>query len=458
VFVLWGGGIRATARVDLELDPDNAPAFAIYRLLQLSRLSVAPAGSPVDPVDIPYATSVETSADIATYQVRLIRPDWDAIRRVVPGRSLSLCFEYEGPICGAREALPYFHDHVSEKYTLLREEVLWFPILYRGDLTASWRGKSADAPTYAIRVTCPDTLTAVTGGTLAGAEPVPAPAGSDLPAASWRRYDWRADVSSFMGISCGDYHRHDSADGRVSLYCFPEDDGTAAAAMAVVERTMALCRRWLGPLAQGRLVVAEVPAGWGAQASPLLILQTADSLAAATSPEGQKRLYSQLGHEVAHLWSVLSLEAQSTRWLDEGMTHFMEALLLEDAFGPAAYRERMAAYRQRFMREYEHVAAVPLSECGAHLFQDAIARGKGPWVLAVLRELIGDERLAELMRVFTQAHLAGGAILADFVSAARSVTGRNLTRFFGDWFDGTASSEMLASDMTVSEMAERYRD
>lgn len=465
VHVLWGGSIRVRARVDLDLGPamagatgDDPAVFAIYRLLQVARITAGSPDTAGAQVDIPFATSVEILPDMPTYQVRLVSINGAALRRVAAAdRRVSVWLDYGGPVCGAREAMTYVHDHVSEAYTLLREEVYWYPALYRGGMGPTWRGKEADGPAYELRVTCPAGQTAVSGGTLVAVESVPAPTGAKVTPGGWVRYHWRADIESFMGISCAAYQKHASDDGRVSLYCFPEDAAAADVAMTVVRRTMALCGRWLGPTQSSGITVAEIPPGWGSQSSRLLILQTADGLSAAATGEGAKRLYSELGHEVAHLWSVPSLEPENTRWLDEGMTHFMEALLLAEAFGPGAYAERMASYRRSFIRDYAEIAAVPLAACGPHLFRDSIARGKGPWALAILRELFGDDLLAEVMRRFTQTYLATGATPADFCAMAGAVTGRDLTRFITDWFATTISSELLASELTATELADRYR-
>lgn len=454
-FEHWGGRIEATAWLNLDLSVERGQAseasleLALYRLLHVRQITV---GSSREALE--FVTRVREYPDHPTYQARIVILRLsDLLSRLDAQGRVAIELHYGGPICGAIEALPYVHDHISARYTLLRPEVIWYPVVYN----ASFGAQLAKHVPYELAVTCPPGQTPVAGGALLQTEPVAAPSGA--PAGEpWMKWTWQAQAPEFMAISCANYGRLESTDGRVSLYHFHEHAPGAALAMVAVDTTVRLCTKWLGPVDQAPVAIAEIPERWGSQFSRLLILQTADAFADTDAPDAQRRLYSALGHELAHAWSVPSLEPHSTRWLDEGMTHFVEAMLLRDACGPEAYDARLAAYRSRFLRDIEHVRDLPILAPGVQRYRECISRGKGPWVLAVLRELVGEECLFTILREFTQRYRKSGATPADFVAVAAELAPLDLNGFFHDWLDtATASSALLEQHSTPAAIAAHYR-
>ena len=188
----------------------------------------------------------------------------------------------------------------------------------------------------------------------------------------------------------------------VALYYLPQDEVGAQIVARAIIRTRDLCRAWFGPMPAQGLRIVEIPRGWGSEASATLILQTSSAFQ-ATGPDdadAYRRALSHAGHELIHLWNAPSAETHVSRFVNEGITQYLEALLLREEIGEDAYWNRLEDYRAYFHSSGEAGASVPLAEAGLHdKVRDAISRGKGPWLMCVLHHMVG-ERLLPALRTF----------------------------------------------------------
>jgi hypothetical protein len=240
----------------------------------------------------------------------------------------------------------------------------------------------------------------------------------------------------------------------VAIYYLPEDEVGAQVVARAMRRTRELCSAWFGPMPAGNLRIVEVPRGWGSEAAPTLILQTSDAFQ-ADSPDDRdayRRALSRAGHELIHLWGVPSNEEHVSRFLDEGTTQYLEALLLREEIGEDAYWKRLNDYRADF-NSNQDAAAIPLAEAGQHSeLREVLSRGKGPWLVCVLHHLLG-ERLLPALRTFFDRYREKGATLEDFEATMSEATDADLSAFFEDWLWGTRSSASLAQELTGPELA-----
>ncbi len=133
-------------------------------------------------------------------------------------------------------------------------------------------------------------------------------------------------------------------------------------------------------------------------------------------------------------------------------------MALEELIGPKALTERMECFRARFLSAGPEAEHTPLANAGQAETRDEIARGKGPWVLHVLRHVIGDRAFRSLLRDFLASYRSQGADLKSFETHARDHGEHaDLARFFRDWFWRTESSSLLAEGGDAQTMAHRYR-
>jgi hypothetical protein len=247
----------------------------------------------------------------------------------------------------------------------------------------------------------------------------------------------------------------------VALYYLPEDEVGAQVVARAMRRTRELCSDWFGPMPAGNLRMVEIPRGWGSEASSTLILQTGDAFQAASvdDRDAYRRALSRAGHELIHLWGVPSAEEHVSRFLDEGITQYLEALLLREEIGEEAYWKRLNDYRAYFLSDTQ-AAAIPLAEAGRHTkVRELLSRGKGPWLICVLHHLLG-ERLLPALHAFFDRYRARGATLQDFQDTITEAAGADLTTVFQEWLWGARASAYLAQETSgpelASQLAERY--
>jgi hypothetical protein len=245
----------------------------------------------------------------------------------------------------------------------------------------------------------------------------------------------------------------------VALYFLPEDEMGAQVVARAMKRTRELCSAWFGPMPAGNLRIVEIPRGWGSEASPTLILQTSDAFQAKgpDDRDAYRHALSRAGHELIHLWNAPSAEERVSRFLGEGITQYLEALVLREEIGENAYWKRLNDYRSYFCSN-KAAAAIPLAEAGQYKkVQEALSRGKGPWLMCVLHHLLG-ERMLPSLRTFFDRYREQGATLPDFQAAMAETSAVNLSAFFQDWIWGTGSSTYLARETPGPELARQLAE
>jgi hypothetical protein len=349
--------------------------------------------------------------------------------------------------------MPYAHDHVSEAYTLLRREVLWFPVIGRS-FDEAWR----DACTFDLAVTAPSEASEGVLTVLTNGQP-----GKVERAAGSHTTHWRSTAPARrLTVVCAPLRQAVISED-VSLHYLAQDEVGAQIVARAMRRTRELCTDWFGPLPERRLRVVEIPRGWGSEAEPTLILQTGDAFRAEgpDDPDAYRRALSQAGHELIHLWGARSAEEHASRFLDEGITQYLEALVLRAEVGEDAYWARMDGYRRYFVSAGEAAASIPLAEAGRHdRVREAISRGKGPWLVCVLHHLLDEAFLPALRAFFDRYREETGATLQDFCASMDAATGLDLGPLFDEWMWGAQSSAYLAEETPgpdlIQQLVSRY--
>ncbi len=445
-----GGGIEASVRVllcNLGEQPAAECSLLLYRLLHVSSVEVADAPVRFSQQLIGFAE--EREWQVNQVKIRLPVP-------LLPGEEVSIKLAYSGPVCGYREVMRYAADHVASNYTLLRMDVLWYPIPSEArleDFFACLRAYYS----YSLAVNAPAELTVIAGGAANVSEAEDGRRVTTFKSLQpSRRMDFAA--GEFIVLSAG---------AGVEVVAFPEHRIGARLLASWLDRLIAAASEWLGPWPAARMTIMELPEGWGGEATTGLITlgPSAFSAEAAHDPEQLWKMLSWAGHELLHTWGPPT--GDRTRFIDESLTHGIEALLLRELFGDSAYRWRLESYRRIFLRAGDTVAITPIADVGDKTV-DANSRGRGPWAVCVLAELLGGSRLPRMLGRFYEARKGLPTSLQDFLGELRSISSYELQRmgissdgiecYILDWFTGTASSYWLTDiDAWPNELAARYR-
>jgi hypothetical protein len=443
---LCTGTLAATCHLRLR-NPGPLPVvslpFLLYRLLEVRgvRWNSAP---------VPWVQKLMGIEGLSRWQVISVEAPLSS--PLDPGEEGLLTVEYGGPICGYREVVPYIQDGISPDFTLLRrDDVLFVPVLGAPSLT-SLRRIPDERFTYQLAVTTDPAMTAVTAGE-----------GESRLLGSRRLHEWRNDDPDWrLDLAVGQYGVVVSSEWPgVRVFPFVGDEEGAQLYLRVGANVTALLTDWFGPTCS-RLNVIAVPAGYGGQASPTHILAERESFvrkAGETERQAYERLLGPVAHEIIHRWNVPSREVMPSRFLDEGITHYLETVVARTLLGCSAWaRRRVEEYRAFFRNGGDEAERTPLARAGRSPVREAIARGKGPWLLTVWEDLVGLDVVLESLRAFFEKHRSTGATLDDFAAAVRaSGQGFAVESFLNDWIYTAESSGPLASGEDASALAGRYR-
>ena len=136
-------------------------------------------------------------------------------------------------------------------------------------------------------------------------------------------------------------------------------------------------------------------------------------------------------HEVAHEWwgNKITVSDWGDFWLQEGFASYAEALFVLDTEGEARYMDYMQVLRARMTNRVPLVKGSDLTSTEAY---SPDIYGKGAWVLHMLRVLMGEEVLAELLWRFADGEnpeTCRFVTTQDFIDLVEEISGRQL-----EWF------------------------
>jgi aminopeptidase N len=162
-------------------------------------------------------------------------------------------------------------------------------------------------------------------------------------------------------------------------------------------------------------------------------------------------------HELAHMWwgDAVTLADWPDIWLNEGFATYSEALYAEDAYGPAAFREKMRGSRKYYFDQALTMDFALYDPPPNQLFNWGIVYNKGAWVLHLLRRAAGDGAFWQILSSYYRAYAYTNAATADFQSVCEAVTGQDLDWFFNQWVYGNGYPELSWSGTFLHELSGR---
>lgn len=412
--------------------PARTVSFVAGRLMTVSTVRDG-SGRPLR-----YMQDVERFHDEPLWQVNHLRV---TLPRAIPaGGRTTVRIEYAGNLVGYTEVgWLYVKDRIDTAFTILRADALAFPIV--GGLSfAANRTVPRHDFTYDASVRVPARYVVATGGAVTRIAQADA-------TVIWR-YESRGP-SPFLNIAIAPFDT--LVDGGVRVFYFRADSAGARRLMTSAQAALRFFAQAFGPLhAPVSLTIAEIPDGWGSQASLVGgIIQTASAFRDTTR-------VGELYHELSHLWNARDTDAPSPRW-NEGLAMFLQGLIHERVDGwtgrEDSYRQLIASLKRR-VADDSTVRQTPVIEYGARNMTNR-SYAVGDLMFATLYELVGEAEFNRIVGGYYQ-EFANGGTTRDFVAFAKRTAARDLTIFFEDWLFTTRWIGPLAEATTLKDLARRY--
>jgi aminopeptidase N len=194
---------------------------------------------------------------------------------------------------------------------------------------------------------------------------------------------------------------------RSRVYAEPATVEQAAYEFADVERMIDAAESLLGPYLWGRYDVLVLPPSFpfGGMENPLLTFATPTVLA------GDRSLVSLIAHELAHSWSgnLVTNATWSDFWLNEGVTTYVEARIMEALYGREHADMLAVLARQELLEEIARLGGPSSRDTVLHLDlrgrdpddgSTRIPYEKGAALMTLLEKRVGREQFDGFLKSY----------------------------------------------------------
>jgi aminopeptidase N len=284
-----------------------------------------------------------------------------------------------------------------------------------------------DASLYDVTLTTPEGMTVVATGSALGK------ADNGDGTTTWRLAG--GPMRDFNIVASGKYQSASKQLGDVTVnsYFLPEDAASGRQALEWASSALPSFEQEFGAYPYRELDIAATSTSAGGIEYPGLVV-LANWL--YDDPRNQAFFEAAAAHEVAHQWwyNVVGNDQVNQPWLDEGLAQYGAYLYFRHASGAAGAKEFEDSLQRRWQRVFyaEKPVGLPVGD-----YQDkeygAIVYGRAGLFFLALRDQIGEEKLAELLRRYYSEFSWGVATSRQFQALAETVSGQDLDVLFDKW-------------------------
>jgi hypothetical protein len=348
-----------------------------------------------------------------------------------PGESVDLSLQFNTPIPDGEGAGNYGELANQEGVLALAH---FYPTVVAHD--NGWRTETPsaqgdviyhDASLYDVKLTAPDGLTVVATGTTLDK------VGNGDGTTTWRLAG--GPMRDFNIVASGKYQSASKQVGDVTVnsYFTAEDAAGGRQALDWASSALQTFEQSFGAFPYRELDIAATSTSAGGIEYPGMVV-----IASRLFDDLNSRAFFEAAtaHEVAHQWwyNVVGNDQVNVPWLDEGLAQYSTYLYYLDAYGePGA-----EGFEDSLQRRWERVGFVekPVGLAVGD-YQDreygAIVYGRAALFFLALREQIGDEKMAELLRRYYSDFAWRVAGSQEFQALAETVSGQDLDALFKKW-------------------------
>ncbi|CAM2069656.1 Peptidase-M1 domain-containing protein [Sulfidibacter corallicola] len=221
------------------------------------------------------------------------------------------------------------------------------------------------------------------------------------------------ETANHFAVAVGRYRqaRTDHRDVAISVWTAEGHEANVATVLEAAKASLDYFQDQWGSYPYDVLRIVEVPSFSGAFAAtsyPTTIFAVEDRffLMDQSDPADFNLVYRRTAHEIAHQWWGDQLEpapAEGYRMLTETLAKYAEMVAYDAAFGPSASDDYLADMVDLyfFYRGYQTEPENPLNRVG---FQPYVYYFKGGHAVHVLRELLGEGRVNQVLQTFFQRY------------------------------------------------------
>jgi hypothetical protein len=225
----------------------------------------------------------------------------------------------------------------------------------------------------------------------------------------------------------------------MNLWTLPADDSAAFSWKASNQEVTPFLASWLGGKPNTPITVLDLPDANDAPFEDGAFLATGVKPAAA----------SQIDHILAHALTNAYVDSPEA-WLSEGVADFMGTLWIERQDGRGKALDSLGSSRQALALVEPASPGLSAGEPLSQAYMPIYYRTKADYVLWMLRDLIGDQALANALQAYDAAQnaaVSAGKPLPSLENYLEHAAGsRNLAWFFAQWVNADDGLPDLSID------------
>ncbi|MCB8995369.1 MAG: M1 family metallopeptidase [Bacteroidales bacterium] len=159
---------------------------------------------------------------------------------------------------------------------------------------------------------------------------------------------------------------------------------------------------------------------------------------AENSVTGKGKAEELIAHEIAHQWfgDAVSEKDWYHIWLSEGFATYLTRMYIEQTHGTAALVRQMNSDKKRIFA-YEKYRLSPIIDTTQSISEEILNPNtyqKASWGLHMLRKELGDSIFLKSLETFYSKYKYGNALTEDFINVVESVSGKDVSAFFRQWY------------------------
>lgn len=305
----------------------------------------------------------------------------------------------------------------------------------------------SDFGTYDVRITLPQNEVVGAGGDLVakvnnadGTKSLTFHS-EDVIDFSWTAYPHFTDVEDSWTGSAGTVKIH--------LLMSPGHMATVPRYLKALKGALTLFDKWYGPYPYDRITVVDPPHGAeqaGGMEYPTLI--TADTVSDLLLPKGILFPEVVVVHEFGHQYwyAMVATNEFEDAWMDEGINSYSEAKVMAALYGAKTSGinypfAQMSDFEEQRLSYLSLPDTDPMMRFGWQFLNagayGAISYGKTATVLSTLEHILGADTMQRALRAYFMRYRFTHPTPQDFMNTISQVSGRDLTSYFQQAFEGT---------------------
>ena len=211
------------------------------------------------------------------------------------------------------------------------------------------------------------------------------------------------------------------------------------------------------PSSGNKLVVAQTDDETLDTYSGSGIVFLASHLFDASRPVPDEKLH----REVAYQWwgQTVGLKSFDDSWLSQGLAEW-SAFALREATLKAGTLDNAQREEQERALTFEQTASIgraPAVLDDQSAAYQSIVFYKGAMAFRMLRETLGREKFATLLRTYLDTYRDKNASIDDFERLASQVAGQSMRYFFAQWVEGTGVPEFTVDYQIIRTRSGKFR-